>query len=294
MLQFQTSGVVFDIKVNILVFTKKIGKTLKSNGKIGIFTRNQFLTKPIFLYSCNLKTNHCKYLKFSPNIYICKFSIFLMSIKKCWVLKKTLTFNTRFFIIKIFNSKLSIRFPLNSYRENSKAITSRNNTSISNIGSGFRWKSEYSWCIKEVKSKHFPTVFKKIEKNKKKMTEKREFLRKTSFRLNRFFYMVVIKKLITTTAFFNFSEKNFLNSNFYVIYRKRENLQVFLQVAVEKTRSIIMGKILSAVDLIVLALSKYLKIVYKVPHMHNFFLLAFEVQILTKIRKNHEYLQIIL
>ncbi|KAF0702408.1 Uncharacterized protein FWK35_00026888, partial [Aphis craccivora] len=33
-----------------------------------------------------------------------------------------------------------------------------------------------------VKSKHFPTLFKKIEKNKKKkITEKREFLRKTSF-----------------------------------------------------------------------------------------------------------------
>ncbi|KAF0771174.1 Uncharacterized protein FWK35_00008259 [Aphis craccivora] len=29
------------------------------------------------------------------------------------------------------------------------------------------------------------------------MTEKREFSRKTSFRPNRFFYMVVIQKLIT-------------------------------------------------------------------------------------------------
>ena len=38
-----------------------------------------------------------------------------------------------------------------------------------------------------MKSKHFPTVLKKIEKNKKKVTEKREFLRKTSFRPNRFF-----------------------------------------------------------------------------------------------------------
>ncbi|KAF0758695.1 Uncharacterized protein FWK35_00023144 [Aphis craccivora] len=70
---------------------------------------------------------------------------------------------------------------------------------ISNFGFGFRCKSEYPWCIIQVKSKHFPTVFKKIKKNKKKkkMTEKREFLRKTSFRPNRFFYMVVIQKLIT-------------------------------------------------------------------------------------------------
>ncbi|KAE9541249.1 hypothetical protein AGLY_004494 [Aphis glycines] len=47
-------------------------------------------------------------------------------------------------------------------------ITSRNNASISKFGGGFRWKSEYPWCIIKVKSKHFPTVFKKIEKNKKK------------------------------------------------------------------------------------------------------------------------------
>ncbi|KAF0762329.1 Uncharacterized protein FWK35_00017476, partial [Aphis craccivora] len=59
-------------------------------------------------------------------------------------------------------------------------ITSRNNAPILNYGGGLR--------CKKVKSKHFPTVFKKIEKNKKKMTEKREFLRKTSFRPNRFFF----------------------------------------------------------------------------------------------------------
>ncbi|KAF0759091.1 Uncharacterized protein FWK35_00028844 [Aphis craccivora] len=41
-----------------------------NNGKTGIFTQNQFLTKPIFLYVCNSKAYHCKYLKFSLNIYI--------------------------------------------------------------------------------------------------------------------------------------------------------------------------------------------------------------------------------
>ncbi|KAF0722480.1 Uncharacterized protein FWK35_00033966 [Aphis craccivora] len=40
-------------------------------------------------------------------------------------------------------------------------------------------------------------VFKSAGKNQKKIKEKQEFLRKTSFRLNRFFYMVVIQKLIT-------------------------------------------------------------------------------------------------
>ncbi|KAF0751086.1 Uncharacterized protein FWK35_00018973 [Aphis craccivora] len=64
-------------------------------------------------------------------------------------------------------------------------ISSRNNAPISNYGGGFRCKSEYPWYIIEVK------IFKKIEKNKKKkMTEKREFLRKTSFRPNRIFFMV--------------------------------------------------------------------------------------------------------
>ncbi|KAF0748656.1 Uncharacterized protein FWK35_00036981 [Aphis craccivora] len=48
------------------------------------------------------------------------------------------------------------------------SITSRNNDSISNFWGGFQWKSEYPWCIIEVKSKYFPTVLKKIKKNKKK------------------------------------------------------------------------------------------------------------------------------
>ncbi|KAF0760082.1 Uncharacterized protein FWK35_00030598, partial [Aphis craccivora] len=44
--------------------------------------------------------------------------------------------------------------------------TCRNNASISNFGGGFRCKSEYPRCIIVVKSKHFPTIFKKIEKTK--------------------------------------------------------------------------------------------------------------------------------
>ncbi|KAF0759452.1 Uncharacterized protein FWK35_00012890 [Aphis craccivora] len=45
---------------------------------------------------------------------------------------------------------------------------------------GIRW--EYPWCIIEVKSKHFLTVFKKT-----KSDGKRESLRNTSFRPNRFY-----------------------------------------------------------------------------------------------------------
>ncbi|KAF0751319.1 Uncharacterized protein FWK35_00032589, partial [Aphis craccivora] len=45
---------------------------------------------------------------------------------------------------------------------------------------------------------NFPIVFKSAGKNqKKKIKEKREFLRKTSFRPNRFFYIAVTQKLIT-------------------------------------------------------------------------------------------------
>ncbi|KAF0699775.1 Uncharacterized protein FWK35_00035741 [Aphis craccivora] len=49
------------------------------------------------------------------------------------------------------------------------------NYPISNFGGGFRSKSENPRCIIEVNSKHFSRVFKKIEKNKTKMMEKREF-----------------------------------------------------------------------------------------------------------------------
>ncbi|KAF0759853.1 Uncharacterized protein FWK35_00016029 [Aphis craccivora] len=44
---------------------------------------------------------------------------------------------------------------------------------------------------------NFTIVFKSAGKNQKKMNEKWEFLRKTSFRLKRFFYMVVIQKIIS-------------------------------------------------------------------------------------------------
>ncbi|KAF0773982.1 Uncharacterized protein FWK35_00004428 [Aphis craccivora] len=43
---------------------------------------------------------------------------------------------------------------------------------------------------------NFPIVFKSTEKNQKKIKGKREFLRKTRFRPNRFFYIVVMQILI--------------------------------------------------------------------------------------------------
>ncbi|KAE9544280.1 hypothetical protein AGLY_001459 [Aphis glycines] len=209
-------------------------------------------------------------------------------------------------------------------------ITSRNNAPISNYGGGFRCKSEYLWCIIQVK------IFKKIEKNKKKNDEKGQFLRKTSFRQNRIFYFAITQKLIDVntlnfhkiqlkfsiflivlkvikknpkslvTIFFykclkfefirNMSKLRKFASNFVVgksfsinfssnIYKKNSTglrQKIFMSIVIFFT-----------VNKIFLAQSKYLKILYKVPHMHIFFLLAFEVQILTKIRQNYEYLQII-
>ncbi|KAF0758539.1 Uncharacterized protein FWK35_00008469 [Aphis craccivora] len=43
-------------------------------------------------------------------------------------------------------------------------------------------------------------IFKSAGKNQKNIKEKQEFLRQTSFRPNRFFYMVVIQKLITVNT----------------------------------------------------------------------------------------------
>ncbi|KAE9544238.1 hypothetical protein AGLY_001417 [Aphis glycines] len=91
----------------------------------------------------------------------------------------------------------------------------------------------------EVKSKRFPTVFKKTEKNKKKVTDNWKLLCKTVFQPNPFFYMVVTQKLITETHEIFTTIKNSTLSF----------PQVFLQVAIEKTRSIIIGKVLRTVTI---------------------------------------------
>ncbi|KAF0703001.1 Uncharacterized protein FWK35_00035833, partial [Aphis craccivora] len=63
------------------------------------------------------------------------------------------------------------------------SITSRNNAPISNYGGGFRCKSEYPWCIIEVK------IFKKIEKNKKKNDGKTGIFTQNTFSTkSNFFY----------------------------------------------------------------------------------------------------------
>ncbi|KAE9528814.1 hypothetical protein AGLY_012389 [Aphis glycines] len=152
-------------------------------------------------------------------------------------------------------------------------ITSRNNASISNFGGDFRWKSEYPWCIIEFS--------KKSRKTKKKNDEKTGIFTQNQFSTESIFLYGCNSKT-NHCKYLKFSPN----------FKFLQNLSKTRKFA-KKTRSIIIRKILTVVDKIFLALSKYLKILYKVSHMHNFFLLAFEVQILTKIRQNYEYLQII-
>ncbi|KAE9539329.1 hypothetical protein AGLY_004581 [Aphis glycines] len=83
---------------------------------------------------------------------------------------------------------------------------------------------------------------------------KRDFLRKTSLRQNRIFYFAITQKLI---------------DNLYKICQNSENLQFLISYSYSDKKIIRINR-------------------------HNFFLLAFKVQILTKTRQNHEYLQIIL
>ncbi|KAF0748600.1 Uncharacterized protein FWK35_00030858 [Aphis craccivora] len=70
------------------------------------------------------------------------------------------------------------------------SITSQNNAPISNNGGGFRCKSEYPWCIIEDK------IFKKIEKNKKKLRKNGNFYAKPVFAL----FAYVITRVARVTA----------------------------------------------------------------------------------------------
>ena len=136
MFQFQTLGMVSDGQVNILgalqrskvnifqQFSKKSRKTkYKKWQKNGNFYAKPVFDQIDFLYGCNSKTSHYKYLKFSPNFYVSViyiqlnfqkfltfFELFIdhrnfrffweiffeVSIKKFWMTKKFWKFNTRF------------------------------------------------------------------------------------------------------------------------------------------------------------------------------------------------------
>ncbi|KAE9529728.1 hypothetical protein AGLY_011824 [Aphis glycines] len=95
---------------------------------------------------------------------------------------------------------------------------SRNNASISNFGGGFRWKSEYSWCI--------------IEFSKKSRKTKKNYGKTGIFTQNQF----------STDSIF-----------LYAYNSKTNHCRNFHQMFI--------------VDKLFLAQLKYLKILYKVPHI---------------------------
>ncbi|KAF0772733.1 Uncharacterized protein FWK35_00007800, partial [Aphis craccivora] len=75
MLQFRTLVVVSDSKMNLVgalgrsffEFSNTQGKTKKQLRKNGNFYAKPVFDQIDFLYGCNSKTNHRKYLKYSPN-----------------------------------------------------------------------------------------------------------------------------------------------------------------------------------------------------------------------------------
>ncbi|KAF0748064.1 Uncharacterized protein FWK35_00026517 [Aphis craccivora] len=144
---------------------------------------------------------------------------------------------------------------------------------------GSRFVSESNWCIGEVRGHflNFPIVFKSIGKNQKKIKGKREFLRKTSCnsKTNHCKYLTFSPNVPYSQFFFI----SVYSSNFYEICRKREKLQRNDNDS-------------SSNDFKYFISRENLKIL-PVIKIGVFFTYSY-IQILTKIRQNHEYLQIIL
>ncbi|KAF0771237.1 Uncharacterized protein FWK35_00001576, partial [Aphis craccivora] len=173
--------------------------------------------KPVFnhfLYGCNSKTNHCKYLKFSPNVLVSviyiqlnfqkfltffdsnfyeirrksknlQFTISFPSSSYKILENTSLTMSIKFFWLHQNTLKFNTKFLINySYKYIVAEETYRNNASISNYEGGFRWQNESSWCIGEVGRSFFEILnsFQKYrEKPKKKLRENRNFYTKPVF-----------------------------------------------------------------------------------------------------------------
>ncbi|KAF0721640.1 Uncharacterized protein FWK35_00019190 [Aphis craccivora] len=105
------------------------------------------------------------------NYTFCRFSNFLSQITPFPKKKKTKKCILSE-VINVLILQCCVFFFLSVYTR-----TCRNNASIFNFGGGFRYQNESSWCNGERREKP----------KKKKIKEKREFLRKTSFRPNPYF-----------------------------------------------------------------------------------------------------------
>ncbi|KAE9527057.1 hypothetical protein AGLY_013705 [Aphis glycines] len=136
-------------------------------------------------------------------------------------------------------------------------LTCRNNASISNFGDGFRWQSEYPWCIIERSKLKF---LRNIAKPQKFASN---FIRK----FNTKFFKGFLSK--------SYREKCCVSLNFKFL-RNFVTITIYPQT--------VLRFFFINIDNIFLAESRYLKINYTFSHNSN----------INKIRQNHEYLQIVL
>ncbi|KAE9522292.1 hypothetical protein AGLY_017303 [Aphis glycines] len=97
--------------------------------------------------------------------------------------------------------------------------------------------------VSEVKTKNFPTVFKKIEKNKKSDGKTGIFTQNQFLIKSIFLYAFLWFKFLR-----NMSKSRKYANNLVVKNSTLNFPYVFLQIAIEKTRSIIKGTILTAFE----------------------------------------------
>ncbi|KAE9545782.1 hypothetical protein AGLY_001325 [Aphis glycines] len=235
-------------------------KPHKSDGKTGIFTCLKFSIFPI--------------VSFNAVSLIIDELLYTFTKIKCALQYASTLF--KYFLSEAFSVLI---YKLNSERSEecigfTMIITSRNNAPISNYGGGFRCKSEYPWCIIKFS--------KKSRKTNKKNDGKTAIFTQNQFSTKSIFFMVCRKKFLDDQKVLKIYYKvSYELSNFYEICQKRENLQ--------RNDNDLSQTILNICYFSKSISHRYLKILPA-----QFFLLAFEVQILTKIRQNYEYLQIIL
>ncbi|KAF0702121.1 hypothetical protein FWK35_00031852, partial [Aphis craccivora] len=99
---------VFFFFVSVYTRTCRNNASISNFGVVSNRKTNLFSTKSIFLlYGCNSKTNHCEYLKFSPNVYvIIIFTKSVENVKICNISRRYLKISP-FLIIQILTKILA-------------------------------------------------------------------------------------------------------------------------------------------------------------------------------------------
>ncbi|KAE9527602.1 hypothetical protein AGLY_012882 [Aphis glycines] len=224
------ASALYICKLTVKFVIRKIQMALiLKNQNENLLDTTKALIKICLIFSLNsdLTQDNCT-LHYYPN-----YSIWTSIIKIYVLLKYSYDINTNKYLCLFGVAKIWFLQKNFIGGQNSKVENPIYNFKIMFIAlGGFQWQSEYPWYIIEFSKKSRKT-------KKKKVTEKREFLRKTSFQPNRFFCMVVTQKLFATTEMFDVDKKisddqKYLKieykipyefSNFYEICRNHESLQ---------------------------------------------------------------------